>query len=89
MAEKEKDTAELAESSKEKKPAKEKVPFTAKVKKFLRDYKSEIKKITWPNRDYVVKNTGIVVAAIVLIAAIVGILDLGFTAGLQFLADIL
>ena len=93
MAEKEKDNVELAEETKEskdKKPAKEpkeKIGLGKRIKKFFKDYISEIKKITWPNREYVVKNTTIVVGAIVIVAAIVGALDLGFTAGLQFLAD--
>jgi len=52
-----------------------------KIKKFIRDYRSEMKKIVWPTRSQVIQNTGVVLIAIVFIAALVGLLDLAFGTG--------
>ncbi len=44
---------------------------------FLKDYKSEIKKIVWPGPHDVVKNTAIVLAMCLLVGAFIWLLDLG------------
>ena len=78
----------MAEETKSAKPVKldkngkEKLKFGERIKKFLRDYKSEMKKIVWPTRAQVIQNTGVVIFAIMVIAAIVGILDLAFGTGI-------
>ncbi|MCL2814527.1 MAG: preprotein translocase subunit SecE [Oscillospiraceae bacterium] len=64
------------------KNGKEKMKLGERIKKFLRDYKSEMKKIVWPTRTQVIQNTGVVIFAIMFIAAIVGILDLAFGTGI-------
>ncbi len=58
--------------------------FAAKVEKgriygFFRDYKSEMKKIVWSSKEDVLKNTVVVVVSLVVVGAIVGLLDLGFS----------
>ncbi|MCL2096448.1 MAG: preprotein translocase subunit SecE [Oscillospiraceae bacterium] len=53
----------------------------ARIKKFFRDYRSEMKKIVWPTRPQIIQNTGVVLIAIAFIAAIVGLLDLAFGTG--------
>ena len=63
------------------KNGKPKMKIGERIKKFFRDYKSEMKKIVWPTRPQVIQNTGVVLIAIVFIAAIVGILDLAFGTG--------
>ena len=71
------------------KPVKEKVGLGAKFKKFIKDYRSEMKKIVWPTRDQVIKNTGVVLVAIVFMAIVVGLLDLLFGGfGLQGLGSL-
>ena len=67
---------------------KEKMKLGAKIKKFFRDYKSEMKKIVWPTRTQVLKNTGVVLVAIIFIAVIVGVLDLVFGLGVSQLGKI-
>ena len=47
--------------------------------KFLKDYKGEFKKITWPTPKQTAKNTGIVIAAMVVIGLFVVLLDLAFS----------
>lgn len=58
--------------------------FAAKVEHsriygFFRDYKSEMKKIVWSSKEDVFKNTVVVVVTLVIVGALVGLLDLGFT----------
>ena len=47
-----------------------------KVKKFFRDTKSEMKKITWPNFPSVIRNTGVVLAMCAVTAVIIVAVDL-------------
>ena len=50
-----------------------------RVAKFFRDFKSERKKITWPSKEDTLKKTGVVIVELVIAAAVVGLLDLGFS----------
>ena len=50
-----------------------------RVAKFFRDLKSERKKITWPSKEDTLKKTGVVIVELVIAAAVVGLLDLGFS----------
>ncbi len=45
------------------------------IAKFFKDLKGETKKIVWPGRQMVIKSTGIVLAAILVIGAGIWILD--------------
>ena len=47
--------------------------------RFLKDYKGEFKKITWPTPKQTAKNTGIVLAAMVVVGLFVVLLDLAFS----------
>ena len=58
---------------------KTKVPFGTRIKKFFKDYKSEIKKITWSSRKDTLKNTGVTLAIIVASAVAIGVLDFVLT----------
>lgn len=55
--------------------AKEKVGFFGSIARYFRDLKLEIKKIVWPTSKEASKNTGIVLAAIILIGLFVFGLD--------------
>lgn len=68
------------------KDGKEKMKLGARIKKFFRDYKSEMKKIVWPTRPQVIQNTGVVLVAIIFVAVVVGILDLVFGLGINALS---
>ena len=60
------------------------------IAKFFKDLKGETKKIVWPGRHMVLKSTGIVLAAILVIGAGIWILDFavsGAVSGLGKLAD--
>ena len=53
--------------------------------KWFREMKSELKKVVWPTLPQVVKNTGIVIAMVIVVAVFIGIVDLGLTAGVKAL----
>ena len=60
----------------------EKKGLFAKMADSLRGYKSEFKKIVWPSWNTVLKNTGIVVAFIIILSVLIYVVDLLF--GLLF-----
>lgn len=60
----------MAENTKVKKPN--------KIATFFRDLKSEFKRISWPTLKQTTKNTGIVIAFIVILGLFVVLVDLGF-----------
>mgnify|MGYP006069304379 CR=1 FL=1 len=44
----------------------------SRVSKFVRDQKSEIKKIVWPGKKQVVNNTAVVIGFVLVAAVVVG-----------------
>lgn len=62
--------------------------FRERIKKFFREYKSELKKVVWASKADVLKNTKIVIIGIVVIAVIVGLLDLGLGSLLNLIGTI-
>ncbi len=59
-----------------------------KVAKFFRALKSEMKKIVWLPWKQVRKNTIVVIIAVIIIAIIIGVLDLAFSNGINILHDL-
>ncbi len=49
-----------------------------KVGKFFKDIRSELKKVVWPTRTQVVKNTITVLVACFLVGIIIWLADAGF-----------
>lgn len=50
----------------------------ARAGKWFRELKSEFKKIVWPTRKQVLKNTAVVLAVLVIVGVVVGLLDFAF-----------
>ena len=63
----------------------EKLTIPKRIVRFFRDYKSEVKKIVWPGRSEVVKNTVIVLIMCALVGALIWIVDFGLGQFLDFL----
>jgi len=59
-----------------------------RVAKFLKDLKSERKKVTWPSMEETKKRTWVVIVELVVVAVVVGLLDFGFSKLVILLADI-
>ncbi|MCI8303320.1 MAG: preprotein translocase subunit SecE [Lawsonibacter sp.] len=73
MAENEK----AVQAKKEKKTDKTAKPgFFARVGKWLRDMKSELKKVQWPTRKQTINNTLIVIACVIVVGVCIGLFDL-------------
>ena len=54
-----------------------------KIIKFFKEVKSEMKKVVWPSKKQVIKNTLIVIAAVIIIGIVIWILDFVFGLGLS------
>ena len=80
---------ELKTSDKaEVKEVRKKESLWQRIVKFLKDYKGELKKITWPTAKQTAKNTGIVLAAMVVVGLFVVLLDLAFSQIINLLGKI-
>ena len=54
-----------------------------KIARFFKELKSELKKVVWPSKKQVSKNTLIVIVAVLVIGAIIYALDLLFGWGMS------
>ncbi|MCW2277830.1 preprotein translocase subunit SecE [Heliophilum fasciatum] len=71
-AEPAKDVAKKTESAKKPVPASS---DKAKSKNFAKGVVSEVKKVHWPTKDEVVTYTGVVLASVVVVAALIFVID--------------
>lgn len=51
----------------------------AKLIRFIKESKAELKKVTWPTRDDVFSSIKVVIISTIVVAVILGALDLGFS----------
>jgi len=81
-----------SDGGKSDKPSKDikkgKPSLIERFKKFIKDYKSELKKIVWPTRTQTIQNTGVVIIAILFMTIVVGLMDLIFGWGITGLSHI-
>ncbi len=47
-------------------------------KKFLREVRNEMKKVTWPTRQQLIAFTGVVLVAVILVSCLIWIFDTTF-----------
>ena len=59
-----------------------------RIAKFFRDYKSEMKKISWLSAKTVRRNTLLVLVVVIIVSAAIGLLDLGFSRAIYWLGRI-
>lgn len=83
---------EKAKKVKEK-PAKAKkgnifVRIGKKIKGFIKDFKGETKKIVWPGAKEVIKSTGVVLLAVLIIGAGIWLADWLLTKGVDAFMDL-
>ncbi len=83
----EKKTVKKETSKTEKKPNIFKRAGKA-IAKFFKDLRGETKKIVWPGRQMVIKSTGVVLAAILVIGAGIWLLDFAVSAAITKVEDI-
>jgi preprotein translocase subunit SecE len=58
---------------------------SSRSKKFLREVKAELKKVSWPNKQELVSNTGVVFVAVLVVASLIWVIDTTFTQVLRFI----
>ncbi len=78
------------ERIKQSKPKKEGNVFTRMlnaVKKFFKDFRGTCKKVIWPDRKTVLRNTLIVFVTVVIVGAGVWIVDFAFSRGIRGIQD--
>ena len=49
--------------------------FFGAIARYLRELRSELKKVVWPTPQQVLKNTGIVIACVIVVGAFIWIFD--------------
>ena len=54
-----------------------------KIVRFFKELKSELKKVVWPSKGQVIKNTLILIAAVIIIGIVIWVLDLAFGFGIS------
>ena len=59
--------------------------FGTRVKRFFKDTKAELKKVTWPDKEQLIHNTGVIIVFILIITIILSVLDFGFAKLFQLL----
>ena len=46
--------------------------------KFFRETKSEMKKVSWPSKDQLVRNTVVILAFVIIMTIVLSLVDFGF-----------
>jgi preprotein translocase subunit SecE len=59
----------------------------AQLKLYLEDSKEELKKVVWPEKKVVVNATWVVIGITVVVAAVLGIIDLLYTNLIKFIVS--
>lgn len=49
-----------------------------RVMKFFRETKSEMKKVSWPSKDQLIRNTVVILAFVVIMTIVLSLVDFGF-----------
>ena len=82
--------AEKEKTSKKSKKNKENifVRIWKAIKRYFKDLKGEVKKITWPGAKEVLKGTVVTIVCIAIIGLVVFLVDLGLTKGINGLRTV-
>lgn len=66
-----------------------KKPFLARMKKYFKDTKSELRKVTWPTKEKLIQNTEVIIVFIILIGIFLFACDMLFSWLFSLLTNIL
>ena len=91
MAENEKleQTAKTGSDKAKKEKKADKPGFFARIGKWLKDMKSELKKVQWPTKKQTVNNTLIVIACVVVVGLFIWVFDFVTTSVIDLLISLL
>ncbi len=88
MAEANKSSAPAKTSTSAVKKTDEKLPFSKRVGKWFREFRSEVKKVVWPTGKQVATNTGVALAMMAVAAVALWLFDTLASLGVQTLIDL-
>lgn len=57
----------------------------SRFKRFLREVKAELKKVSWPTQKELISNTVVVFVAVMLITCLIKVIDTAFAQVLRFI----
>lgn len=60
----------------------------ARISKYFKETKAEMKKVSWPNKEQLMHNTLIILVFIAIITIILSVLDVGFAKVFQWLTQL-
>lgn len=72
----------MAETTKTKKPS-----IWSRIKKFVKDYKSEFMKLVWPTPKQLLKNSAVVLVSVIVVGACLALVDFGLNRGIFLFKD--
>ena len=52
---------------------------TSRIKKFVREVRAELKKVSWPSRRELIAFTGVVFVSVVVVATLIWVIDMSFS----------
>jgi preprotein translocase subunit SecE len=55
-----------------------------KVVQFFKESVAELKKVVWPGKDDVISSVKVVLVSTIIVAVVLGLLDLLFVSGMNF-----
>jgi len=58
-----------------------------KVKQFLKEVKTELKKVVWPTRKDTIASTSVVLILVIIIALFLGLVDFGLSRIIRLILD--
>jgi preprotein translocase subunit SecE len=65
--------------------AQETVVKASSSKKFLREVKAELKKVSWPSKQELISNSGVVFISVMVVVTLIWVMDAMFTQVLHFI----
>ena len=74
-------------AAKKKDKANKKPSIFSRIGKFFREYKAEMKKVTWASREDTLRNTVVVAVTVVIVGVALFVLDTAFEKGILLLAE--
>ncbi|MBQ3489029.1 MAG: preprotein translocase subunit SecE [Clostridia bacterium] len=61
----------------------------SRMGKFFKDCRSEFKKLVWPSKQQLFKNSSLVIVTMIVVGAVLSLVDFGLSEGLYLLKDLI
>lgn len=71
------------------KAATKKKGFFDRTKKYFKECKAELKKVTWPTKEKLMHNSFVIIVFIAIVTVVLSVLDFGFAKLFELMTNIL